>query len=230
MVMVGPEQKHTLRKLGYIVFFALFCLFVAVIFMFSHELDMGKMIRLLRRYGYYVILLWTFLEGETIVVIAGAFSGKIGLNPWFIALCAFCGSFCSDQLMFSLGRFKGEKVLGYFPKLARNVERAGDLIKKYDTILILGFRFVYGVRNVTPILLGISEVSYKKFFFLNFIGAAVWALTFTFGGVYLGRAFLGIVSQVGLGLLFFILLCLVLAGAWCYLRWFQVKRRERRDS
>lgn len=152
---------------------------------------------LLRRYGYLVILIWTFFEGETIVIVAGALSVRVGLEPWLIALCAFVGSFLSDQLMFSLGKYKGKAVLNYFPGLAKNTDRAARLLKKYDTILILGFRFVYGVRNVTPILLGISQVSHLKFFTLNLIGALIWAASFTAGGYYLREAFLTIMYQVG---------------------------------
>ena len=173
---------------------------------------------LLRDYGYLVILVWTFLEGETIVIIAGWLSNSLGLTPWLIALCAFLGSFISDQVMFSLGKYKGEAVLQYFPKVASNVDKAAGLFKKYDTALILGFRFVYGVRNVTPILLGISGVSHKKFFFLNFIGAAVWSLTFTYGGLYVGKAFMKIMDHVGHGIFYGILGILAIAGVIWYLR------------
>lgn len=225
--MENSGQTSTLRKYWYIILFIAFCLFVAFVVMLSYEVDM---VELLRQYGYCVILLWTFLEGETIVVMAGVFSGKIGLEPWMIALCAFIGSFLSDQLMFSLGRFRGEKVLSYFPRLAVNVGRTGKLIKKYETILILGFRFVYGVRNVTPVLLGISHVSYKKFFFLNFLGALIWAISFTFGGVYLGKAFLVLVGHVGLGLFLLLLLGLTLGALWFFLRWYYAKKRNNKKS
>ena len=173
---------------------------------------------LLREYGYFVILGWTFLEGETIVIIAGVFSRSLGLEPWLIALCAFCGSFCSDQVMFSLGKYKGASVLDRFPRIAKNMDKASGLFKKYDTALILGFRFVYGVRNITPIMLGISGVSHKKFFALNIIGAGVWAVTFTFGGVFLGGAFMHYVEKVGFGLLFAILGIIVLVGLIFLLR------------
>lgn len=182
-----------------------------------HKTEFDAM-QLLAKYGYLIILVWTFLEGETIVIVAGAASGALGLNPWLIVLSSFCGSFLSDQFMFSLGKYKGEAVLGYFPRIARNVDRAAKLFKRYDTILILGFRFVYGVRNVTPILLGISGVSHKKFFILNMIGASIWALTFTFGGLYAGRAFTRLMENVGHGILFGILGLLSLAGALWFIR------------
>ena len=204
-----------LRKRWYLVLLVLAA--VAGIAYFVHSQDLSPL-PLLKRYGYYVILVWTFLEGETVVILAGMFSEQLELNPWLIALCAFCGSFLSDQVMFSLGKYKGEAVLRYFPRIAKNVDKAARLFKKYDTILILGFRFVYGVRNVTPILLGISGVSHKKFFALNFIGAGVWALTFSFGGLYVGQAFMKIMDTVGHGILYVLLAALAVAGLLWYIR------------
>ena len=173
---------------------------------------------LLRRFGYPIIVGWTFLEGETIVILAGALSKRLALRPELVALAAFCGSFASDQFMFSLGKYKGPVLLKRFPRLGSNIDRAARLFKKYDTALILGFRFVYGVRNVTPILLGISGVSHKKFFFLNFIGAAVWAISFTYGGLYLGKAFIKAVEHFGKGFLLVLLLLALLGGIIWFIR------------
>ncbi|MCL1915871.1 MAG: DedA family protein [Desulfovibrionaceae bacterium] len=151
--------------------------------------DISGMQELLLKYSYLIILGWTFLEGETIVIVAGFTAQKGWLNPWLIAMCAFLGSFSSDQLMFALGKYKGQHILTRFPRLEKNSAKARQLMIKYETPLILGFRFVYGVRNVTPILLGISGVNHLKFFVLNMLGAVVWALSFTFGGYYFGHIF-----------------------------------------
>jgi membrane protein DedA with SNARE-associated domain len=144
---------------------------------------------LLERWGYLIIIGWTFIEGETVVIVAGFLAQQevLKLNPWLIALCAFTGSFCSDQLMFLLGKYKGPAILNRFPRLSKNTEKARSLMLKYENALILGFRFVYGVRNITPILLGISGVRYLKFFSLNLVGAGIWALSFAFGGYYFGE-------------------------------------------
>ena len=176
---------------------------------------------LLSEYGYYGILIWTFLEGETIVIIAGLTAPQTGLDLRMISLCAFTGGLCSDQLMFLLGKFKGEKLLHRFPSLEQRMDKARDLFKKYDTLLILSFRFIYGVRNITPIMLGISGVSYKKFFFLNIVGAAIWATSFTYGGYYAGKTFLAAVALVGHGIFYVIVGALALAG----LLWFIRSRR-----
>ena len=217
--MLNPELLAALRKRWYFVLLAVAVIAGVVWAAHAYDLDPRTM---LSRYGYKVVLIWTFLEGETIVILAGMFAEKLHLDPWLIALYAFCGSFLSDQVMFSLGKYKGESVLRYFPRVARNVDKAGRLFKKYDTILILGFRFVYGVRNVTPILLGISGVSHLKFFILNFIGATVWALSFSFGGFYAGRAFMKIMGLVGHGIFYALLAALVAGG----LIWFIRARRS----
>lgn len=213
--MLNAELSKVLRKYWYLVVLALAVLVCLGYVIYQSGKDPAE---LLREWGYVVILVWTFLEGETIVIIAGWMSQSVGLEPWLIALCAFCGSFASDQVMFSLGKYKGEDVLRYFPRVARNLDKAARLFKKYDTILILGFRFVYGVRNITPIMLGISGVSHKKFFLLNFIGAGVWAATFTYGGLYVGKAFMKIMDQVGHGIFYVILAAIAVAALLWYLR------------
>ena len=172
---------------------------------------------LLHAYGYYTILGWTFLEGETVVIIAGALAQQGYLDPLLIALCAFCGSCASDQLMFLLGKYKGPAVLARFPRLARNAAKAEALIHKYETGIILGFRFVYGVRNVTPVMLGIHRVSHLKFLALNVVGAAVWAAAFTAGGYFFGKIFTVFIEQANRAVI-----CLLAAlacgiGIW-YLR------------
>ena len=214
--MINPELLAALRKRWYFALLA--AAIVAGIVYLVRNYSLDDTLTLLSRYGYRVILIWTFLEGETIVILAGMFSKKLNLDPWLIALCAFCGSFLSDQLMFSLGKYLGKPVLRYFPRIGKNLDKAAHLFEKYDTILILGFRFVYGVRNVTPIMLGISGVSHLKFFLLNLIGAGVWALSFSFGGLYAGDLFMKAVGVVGHGIFYIIILALALAGLIWYIR------------
>jgi len=173
---------------------------------------------LLHDYGYWTIFIWTFLEGETVVIIAGVLAQQGYMDPKIIAFCAFCGSCASDQLMFFLGKCKGPAILSRFPRLARNADRAQQLIRKYETPLILGFRFVYGVRNVTPIMLGINRVNHLKFLLLNVIGAGVWALTFTWGGFFFGGLFEGFMQEASHVALCILASVTVIAGGIWYIR------------
>lgn len=139
-------------------------------------------------WGYAVIVAATFLEGETLVIIAGALAHQGYLRLPLIILCALCGSMASDQLMFTLGRRYGKPFLEARPTLHARAMRATRLIEGHETLLIFGFRFLYGLRNVIPLLLGIRGVNPKKFLFLNILGAAAWAVAFSVGGYAAGQA------------------------------------------
>ncbi|MDR2124355.1 MAG: DedA family protein [Desulfovibrio sp.] len=200
--MEWSRVRGFLRRHWYIFPAAVLGVAAACLLFFSSGRDPAEMFS---EWGYLIIIVWTFLEGETIVVLAGMTAASVGLEPRYIALSAFCGSFTSDQVMFTLGKYKGEAVLNTFPRIAKNMDKAKRLLQKYDTAMILGFRFIYGVRNVTPIMLGISGVSRRKFFLLNAAGAGVWALTFTYGGHYAGQAFMHMMERVGHGILYALL-------------------------
>jgi membrane protein DedA with SNARE-associated domain len=119
--------------------------------------------------------------------------------------------------MFLLGKHKGRALLDRFPKLAKKAERTEGLIRKYETPLILSFRFIYGMRNVTPIMLGINRVSHPKFLALNILTAGVWAAAFTWGGFFFGMLFEKYIRQASYALLA-ILAAAVIAGIAWYIR------------
>ena len=143
--------------------------------------------QLIEQYGYLAVLVGTFLEGETILVIAGyaAHNGHLRL-PWVI-LAAFAGSFTGDQTFFFIGRFWGGAVLKRFPTLQGYVIRLHSMMDRWRSLFILGFRFLYGLRTVSPFVLGTSNVSVRRFFVLNMVGAIVWAAAISTAGYALGE-------------------------------------------
>ena len=139
-------------------------------------------------YGYAAIVCLTFLEGETIVILAGIAAYQGYMNIYLVAAAAFAGSFSGDQLYFTLGRRYGSPLLDRWPEMSKKIDWAFDLVRRYETLYILSFRFVYGVRNVSPFVFGISGVSRLKFILLNSIAAAAWASAFAAGGFFFGHA------------------------------------------
>lgn len=138
--------------------------------------------------AYFIIVAWTFLEGETIVIIAGMAAQDWSPNPILIMLAAFVGSLLGDQTWFFFGRLKGKAIIAKRPFWQDKADRIHRMLERHHTWLILGFRFLYGLRNITPLVLGMSEVSTKRFVLLNITGAAIWAAAFTWGGFFLGMA------------------------------------------
>lgn len=143
---------------------------------------------LIARYGYLAIAVGTFLEGETILVLAGFAAHRGYLNLYGVMACAFLGSLLGDQLYFHLGRRKGQQLLDRHSEWQPRVRRVLAILERHQTLLILGFRFVYGMRTITPIILGSSRVSVRRFLLFNALGALAWAVAITLLGYLFGEA------------------------------------------
>lgn len=139
-------------------------------------------------YGPLVVLAGTFFEGETIVLVAGFLAHQELFDPFIVGLCAFAGAVLGDQLWFYLGRRHADHAL--VRRLTRQAlfEKALGAIERHPRKFILSYRFIYGLRTVSPVALGLSGVPAGLFLMLNVIAAAVWAAVFTALGYFFGQA------------------------------------------
>ncbi len=151
-------------------------------------MDINQLIAHNGTFFYFVVFIWTFLEGETIVLFAGFAAAQGLVDPLALLVAAWLGSFCGDQCYFWLGRQFGASLLDRFPRWRHGVDTALNWLERYDTGFILTFRFVYGIRNFSSFALGLSAVRWKRFLRLNFAAAALWAACFVTVGYFLGHA------------------------------------------
>ncbi len=139
--------------------------------------------------GYLILLLGSFVEGESVVLTAGFFAYKGYLSLPLIMFIAFAGSLCADQLLFFLGRIYGPALLQRKPNLKEKADKAFSLLHRYNLWFILGFRFIYGIRTVSPFVIGASGIAVKRFAILNLIAAAIWSVLSCSAGYLLGYFF-----------------------------------------
>ena len=175
------------------------------------------LMQLVSDYGYYALFIGTFLEGETILVIAGflASAGHLEL-PWVI-VSAFLGTFAGDQTFFYLGRLKGIAFLEKRPLWHSKTDKVFDMLHRHQIKVVLGFRFLYGIRNVTPFVIGASRMNPVKFFILNFTGALVWAIAVAYLGFqfgHLAEAMMGKIQKYEM----YILGALIIGGIFLFWR------------
>jgi membrane protein DedA with SNARE-associated domain len=175
---------------------------------------------LITTYGYWALLVGTFLEGETVLVLAG-FAARTGYLqlPW-VMVVAFAGSLLGDQTFFLLGRWQGKRLLGRRASWRLRIERANRLVDRYHAWILLGFRFLYGLRTVIPFALGTSSVGLGRFVVLNALGAAIWSVAIAFVGYLFGAAAEALLADVKRYELWGILI-IAAAGtlAWVWHRW-----------
>jgi membrane protein DedA with SNARE-associated domain len=137
--------------------------------------------------AYLAAALWAFFEGETFVLVAAAAGAATGvIDPWILMVSVWLGSFCGDQTWFTLGKKFGPSALRRFPRAEVQVARASQLLERYGALFVLSFRFLYGIRNVASAACGIAGMDHKRFAFLNFIAAGLWAGSFVAAGWFLG--------------------------------------------
>lgn len=183
---------------------------------------------LLVHFGYWAIALGSFFEGESILIAGGALAHRGSLVlPW-VMLSGFLGSLAGDQLWFQLGRRFGKPFLATRPKWQARVGATHCWLERYGNAFVLGFRFVYGIRTVTPAVLGASGYPWHRFLVLNSIGAALWALAVGGAGWAVGAALTALLQRAARAEELVIVACA--AGFACWLAWRTVRRRRREAS
>jgi membrane protein DedA with SNARE-associated domain len=147
-------------------------------------------------YGYAAIAVGTFFEGETVLVVGGFVARRGYLELPLVMLAAFVGAVLGDQLWYYLGRMLGENFIAKRKTWHRTAVKAHRMVRRYQTIFILTFRFIYGVRTVAPFIIGASRVHPVKFALLNIASAALWAAVVAALGYALGEAANVVLKQV----------------------------------
>ena len=184
-------------------------------------LEDSASMQLLSRYGYLAVLAGTMLEGETVVLVAGflAHQGYLAL-PW-IMICAVIGSCASDQGLFFLSRFRGRRFLSRFPQAEARVKAMAERMRAKPgalSALALFFRFLYGLRNIAPIFLGMSSIPTLRFMLLNAVGAVLWAVSFSLLGYIFARTLEAFMGRLAHYEIYFVAGLIVTGCAWALFR------------
>jgi membrane protein DedA with SNARE-associated domain len=180
----------------------------------------------LQTYGIPAIVLGTLLEGETILVLAGLAANRGYLPLPSVVAAGFVGTFVGDQLYFYLGRHHAGPFLAKWPAWKDRTARAQHFLEQHHVTFILGFRFLYGLRTVSPFAIGMSDVPLHRYVILNSMGGLVWSVVVSLLGYSLGQgaeALLGRVREIE-GWLF---LGVAVAGSLAWLAYFVWRHRRR---
>lgn len=143
---------------------------------------------LIAKYGYWLLAADSLLEGETILVLAGFAVRRGHLYLFAVLGIAALASFVGNQFYFWLGRRHGPAVFVRWPSVAQQFDRVHRLVAHYPAAVIVGIRFVYGLRIAGPVVIGMSPIPGYRFGLLNAVGAVLWACLVAGVGWVFGRA------------------------------------------
>jgi membrane protein DedA with SNARE-associated domain len=143
---------------------------------------------LISAHGYWVVLIGTFLEGETVLLLGGVAAHQGLLRLSGVIGCAVAGGLLGDQFFFWMGRWRGQAWIARRPQRRQRADRVRRLALQGGWPFMIGFRFLYGLRSITPLVLGASGYPPLRFTMLNTVGVSLWAVIVALAGFYLGHA------------------------------------------
>ncbi|MEI8294967.1 MAG: DedA family protein [Alphaproteobacteria bacterium] len=177
---------------------------------------MDALIDFIQTWGYVAVLLGAMVEGESIILTASFLAAQGYLSISYVMLVAFLGTLFADQGLFFVGHRYGAGFLERFPSLNKAAGRAFGLLQKWGTLYILLFRFIYGVRIISPLVIGASGIAVRRFVILNFIAAIIWTVISCMLGYMLGEVVHHVITNFKvyqfyfLGIVVFIVACFAL--------------------
>ncbi|USU10516.1 DedA family protein [Sphingomonadaceae bacterium OTU29MARTA1] len=179
---------------------------------------------LIAQYGLAAVFLGAGIEGETMVLAGGLFAheGLLSLPGTMIAAAA--GSFVADQAFFAAGRRFREHRWVKRAQGKPAFAKALQTLERHPIGFIFAFRFLYGLRTVSPIAIGTSHVPTRTFLCINAASAAVWATLFTGLGYVFGTGvaeLLGRYRPHGRQWLWVALAAIVLGAVFGAVRWWR---------
>lgn len=153
---------------------------------------MEDMFSSLTTYGYIALFLYSLGGGFVGLMAAGVLSymGKMDLTAAMTV--AMISNFLGDTLLFYLARYHKHDVLNYFHKHRRKLALSHMLMKKHGKWIIFMQKFVYGIKTLIPLAIGLTKYDFVKFSVLNFLAAVVWALVVGIGSYLAGKPIMGV--------------------------------------
>lgn len=130
------------------------------------------------------------IPDETLMVVSGVLihQGHLYAIPTLIA--AYAGSMCGITLSYLLGRTAGQYVLKKYGRWVginqQNLQKAHEWYEYMGKWTLTFGYFIPGVRHVTGIFAGMTELEYPKFALFAYSGAFLWASVFLAIGYFFG--------------------------------------------
>lgn len=142
----------------------------------------------LSTYGYIGLFLYSLGGGFVGLLAAGvlSYAGKMDIAT-SIAV-AFVANFLGDMLLFYMTRYQKGDMMKYLHKHRRKLALSHILMKKYGSWVIFIQKYVYGIKTLIPLAIGLTKFDMKRFSILNLLASGIWAIAVGYGSYASGSA------------------------------------------
>lgn len=162
------------------------------------DFDLTALIRSLGYIGLFIaifaesgLLVGAILPGDSLLFTAGFLASQGVLNFPILLIVVFSAAVLGDNVGYATGNRYGDKVFKKDDSLVFNKEyirKSQDFFERHGGKALILARFTPIVRTFAPILAGVGNMHYRKFFAYNLVGAFLWAVGISSLGYFLGNA------------------------------------------
>lgn len=143
----------------------------------------GVIADFVKEWGLLAVVCGSVFEGEIVLITASAFAAFGYLSIYEVFLFSFITTVITDQVLFFLGYKLGtDWAVKRFPKVQKLRDRVFSLLHKMDIFFIFAFRFIYGIRTVSPLIIGSAKIRPIRFIIFNIFSGMCWAFVCCFLG------------------------------------------------
>lgn len=133
-----------------------------------------------------------FLPGDSLLFAVGALCALAGspLNLPLMIAVLLVAAIAGDAVNYAIGSYLGPKVFHYENSRLLNRKhllRTHEFYERHGGKTIILARFIPIIRTFAPFVAGIGNMTYRRFFAYNVIGALLWVIGFTLAGYALGN-------------------------------------------
>lgn len=131
---------------------------------------------IIQEWGYIALFLYSFGGGFVGLVIAGVLSYAGDLNIFVSMIVAGSSNFIGDQFLFYMARTNKAYANDIMKKYGRKVALAHVLMRRYGSLVVFIQKYIYGIKTLIPLAMGLTKYSFKKFTVFNAFATTLWAI------------------------------------------------------
>ncbi len=146
----------------------------------------------IRDWGYIALFLYSFGGGFVGLAIASVLSYSGDLNIYVCIIIAAISNFIGGQFLFFLARKNKNYAKDMIKKYGRKIALAHLLMKKYGSFVIFVQKYIYGIKTLVPLAMGITKYSALKFTIFNAMAAILWACVIGYASFTAGEFILNL--------------------------------------
>ncbi len=166
----------------------------------------------IRDWGYLALFFYSFGGGFLGLAIAGVLSYAGDLNIYISVLVAGISNFVGSQFLFFLARKNKSYAQEIIKKHGRKIAYTHLLMKKYGSFIIFIQKYIYGIKTLIPLAMGITKYSAIKFSTINIFASALWSVIIGYCSFIAGEYILKVADEFKYaGILIIILLIIIIS-------------------